>query len=531
MSSSATWPGAGHLTRQALRRDRVLLLVSLAALATLCYGSATATASLYSTQAERVAAAEAVNASPAAVALYGPLLDVQSLGELSMLKLTVLYGAILSILFVVVVRRHTRGQEETGLAELLGGTAVGRYAPLTAAVAVGAGTALLLGVLGALACIAGGLPVTGSLAFGASWAGIGLVASGVTAVACQVSASSRTCAAVAATVLALLYLLRAVGDISVPWLSWLSPFGWSTQLHAWADPRWWVLGLYVGAFVGLVQGARLLRGRRDLGSGLLPARPGPATGSPRLSDAISLSLRLHAPMVATWTVALVVFGAVFGSITPGVGAMIDSPRMREMMRLLGGEGALEDTLITAVLSLMAVVVTCFGVAVIGHGGADERDGRTEQVLATATSRARTLVATLTVVLPGSVWLLLVVGSGMAIGYAGASGTVGDTFGRMVPGALVQAPAVWLVLSLAVAVYAARRGWAVLGWAFPIGFITLGQLGELLRLPRWLIDVSPYVHVPRLPAEDFTPLSSVLMTALAAVLLVAAWLRYRIRDIG
>ena len=106
---------------------------------------------------------------------------------------------------------------------------------------------MALGLLAALVDIAGGLPVVGSLAFGASWAGIGLVAAGLTAVACQLSASSRTCAAIAGGALGVLFLVRAVGDTSAPWLSWLSPFGWGTQLQAWSDPRWWVLLLYVAS--------------------------------------------------------------------------------------------------------------------------------------------------------------------------------------------------------------------------------------------------------------------------------------------
>ena len=49
--------------------------------------------------------------------------------------------------------------------------------------------------------------------------------------------------------------LRAVGDTAVSWLSWLSPFGWSTQLRAYGDTRWWVLLLYV-ALAGVLPVAR-----------------------------------------------------------------------------------------------------------------------------------------------------------------------------------------------------------------------------------------------------------------------------------
>ena len=126
-------------------------------------------------------AARAINDNPAVVALYGPILDVHSLGELAMTKVTVLYAVILALMFVVVVRRHTRGEEESGHAELLAGTAIGRDALLAAALVEGVALAFGVGALVAVADIAGGLPVAGSLGFGAIWVGTGLVAVALTA--------------------------------------------------------------------------------------------------------------------------------------------------------------------------------------------------------------------------------------------------------------------------------------------------------------------------------------------------------------
>ena len=108
-------------------------------------------------------AARAINDNPAVVALYGPILDVHSLGELAMTKVTVLYAVILALMFVVIVRRHTRSEEESGHAELLAGTAIGRDALLAAALVEGVVLSFGVGALVAVADIAGGLPVAGSL--------------------------------------------------------------------------------------------------------------------------------------------------------------------------------------------------------------------------------------------------------------------------------------------------------------------------------------------------------------------------------
>ena len=210
---TASRVGAGSLTGTALRRDRVLVR-PLAARARRRRATPRprATGSLYPRVADRVSAAEAINASPAVVALYGPIVDVPSLGELAMTKLTVLYAVFVALLFLVLVRRHTRTEEESGQAELLGGTAVGRDAPLVAAVARGGAGGRRPRDPGAVVDVAGGLPVVGSVAFGASWAGIGLVAAGMTAVRASSPPAPAPVRRSPPGAIGVLFLLRAVGD-------------------------------------------------------------------------------------------------------------------------------------------------------------------------------------------------------------------------------------------------------------------------------------------------------------------------------
>ncbi|RNL64072.1 hypothetical protein EFK50_05855 [Nocardioides marmoriginsengisoli] len=529
--TSGTLAGTTLLVRHSWRRDRVLASLWGLALVAVAYASAAATSSLYPTVRDQVAAAEAINASPAIVALYGPILDVTSLGELAMTKMTVLYSVFVAALFVVLLRRHTRVEEESGRAELLGGTAIGRDAPLASAVVESSAIAVAIGLPTAAVNVAGGLPLAGSLAFGAGWIGIGLVAIGIGAVASQVSASARTCGAAAAGAIGAAYLLRAVGDTSVHWLSWATPFGWSTQLRAYSDPRWWVLALYAVLAVALLTGAQALRSRRDLGSGLVAARPGPADAAPGLTDALALALRVHTPTIAVWSAATAVLGAVLGAIVPNVGDLLDSEAAREVVARLGGDGAVERALIAAELSIVAIAVSCFGIAVIAHGGADEQAGRTELVLATGTSRARSFGATLLVALTGATWLLAVSGAAVALGYGIVGGDVGDTFGEILPAALAQAPAAWVVVALAALAFSVRASWTVAGWGAVALFVTLGQVGELLGLPAVVLGLSPYTHTPSMPVEAFAVVPEMVLTAIAAALLGVSWMRYRTRDLG
>jgi ABC-2 type transport system permease protein len=165
---------------------------------------------------------------------------------------------------------------------------------------------------------------------------------------------------------------------------------------------------------------------------------------------------------------------------------------------------------------------------VGHGGTDESDGRTEQVLATATSRAYSFLAILVVAFLGATWLLLVTGVAVAVGYGAAGGaSVGD----LVASALAQAPAVWVMSSVAAVFFAVRSSWNFAAWGVLVAFVTLGQLGELLQLPSKVLELSPYSHVPRMPVEDFTVGPELALTAIAALLAATAWGRYRSRDIA
>ena len=233
---------------------------------------------------------------------------------------------------------------------------------------------------------------------------------------------------------------------------------------------------------------------------------------------------MHRPALLGWTVGVLALGTVMGAIAPGVGDLLDSEAGRKLIESIGGTGALEDSLLAAVLSISAVVITCFGIAVVARGGADEHDGRTEQVLATATSRSRSLLAALVVALGGVAWLLLATGLATGIG-------LGRDVGGLVEAALAQLPAVWLVVSLAALLYAIRSSWSAAAWGLLGLFLVVGQIGSLLELPAWVTGLSPYEHVPAMPVEPFQAATSLTLTALAACCLVAAWWRYRSRDIG
>ncbi len=272
------------------------------------------------------------------------------------------------------------------------------------------------------------------------------------------------------------------------------PVRLGTRLSAWSEPRGWLLlgyPLLAGALTVVALG---LRRRRDLGAGLLPDRPGPAVGSPRLRDAVALVVRQQGTALVGWTVGIAVVGALMGSIVPSIGDLLDTDRTRSVVEAMGGVGRLQDALVFAIASVVAVVITCFGIGSVTRAAGDEHDGRTETVLATATSRRLLLLAVGGAAVLGSTWLLVVAGVATAVGRGDGLGALGAS--------LVQAPAVWLVLALALLLLSVRSRWAVAGWGVLALFVTVGQVGPGLDLPGWVLGLSPFHHVPRYPSEAF-----------------------------
>lgn len=521
------WAGTWPTVRLALRRDRVLAPMWVGFFVLFVFASVLGTKDLYPDEASRVAAAQVMNAQPAAVAMYGPVVDPTSLGEISMIKATVTYAAFVAVLGMLLVRRHTRVEEETGRAELVGAAAVGRLAPLGAGLVVAVMVVVSVGLLAGLAASLAGLPPGGSALFGLSWVGAGLVGAGVGALTAQLSANPRTCGLAGGAVVLVAFLVRALGDVRESALSWLSFLHWGTALHAWSDsPRPLVLGLYVVLAAILLGGAVLLAARRDLGAGLIAERPGPVHG--RMSSVFGLTLRLHRGSLAGWSVLALVMGLVLGALVTSMGSLLNSAVARAALERLGGRGELEQVVLAALAGIVALMVTGFAVSVVAHTGTEESTGRVEQVLATATSRTQTYAAVGAVALGGALWLLLLAGAGVALGLVGPDPGLAA---RALPALLVQWPAVAVVTGLSLLGMGIGRGLWWTGWAWLGAFVTLGEVGPMLGLDSRVLDLSPYRHVPRVPTEGWATWSLLGLVALSASLILAGWFAHQRRDIG
>jgi ABC-2 type transport system permease protein len=525
-----TLAGTGALARLALRRDRWMLAAWLGGFAAMAGVSAGATIGLYPDESSRVEAARTINASAALVALYGRIYDETSLGAISLIKLTAFGSALVAILMLFVVVRHTRADEENGRLELLTGGRLGRLAPLGAGLAVAFGGSLALGVLTAASLAAAGLPTGGSLAFGLGWAATGCAFAAVGAVVAQLTTSARAARGLGLVVIAVTYALRAVGDLAEPgpsWLSWLSPIGWTQQVRAFAGDRWQVLLLPFGLCVLLGPLAVALRSRRDLGSGLLPERPGPARGG--MGTVWDLAVRLHGRTLLGWALGFLLGGLLLGSITSSIPNFMTSQSARDLFTKLGGSQVLIDTFIGAELGILGAIASAYGVSAAAALRTEESDGHAEVLLATTTTRLRWAASHLVVALAGVLVLMTVAGTAMGIATSLSLGD-GSEFARVLAVALAQVPAAWVLTSLVAALF----GWAPRltpgAWGVLVLFIALGEFGVLWNAPSWLMDLSPFEHTPHLPADWGWALPLAALTVTAAALSGVGLSKWRQRDV-
>jgi ABC-2 type transport system permease protein len=521
--------GTLGMLRLYLRRDRVVLplwvlLLSLP-LATVYVGSIE---KVYPDQAARAGFAASIMASPAQRALYGQIYN-DSLGATGIWKAG-MFHLLIAVAVILTVIRHTRADEETGRAELIDSTAVGRYASLTAALLLSFGASVITGAVGAAGLLTTSVPPSGSLAFGAALACSGLVFTAVAAVAAQLSSSARFARGAAFAVLATAFTLRAVGDAGSGTLSWLSPLGWSLQVRPYAGDRWWVLLLHLATTMLLTALAYRLLAGRDVGAGLIAERPGPATASPMLRGALGLAWRLDRGALLLWTVGLCLYGLLIGSVVHGIGDELGGGTAQDIVERMGGTGALEQAFVAVAFCMLGMMAAAFAISLTLRPHQEEAGQRAETVLSGAVGRSRWLAGHLAIALIGSAVAMLIAGAAAGLTYGVAAHDIGGKLSMVVATAAVQLPAVWLSAAVTVALFGLAPRFSPVAWGVLVGFVALYLIGSLSGFPQWLLDLEPFAHIPRVTGGAFTPVPLLWLLAIDAALIALGMAAFRRRDV-
>ncbi|HEX2152469.1 MAG TPA: ABC transporter permease [Acidimicrobiia bacterium] len=521
------------LVRLALRRDRLRLVLWVGGLVLGTVATAASLAELYATEEAQQSVAAAMN-SPAGLAMTGPaayLVDYRA-GAMLAHQLLGFVLVLVGIMSVLIVVRHTRAEEESGVAELIRSSVVGRHAHLAAAVSVGLVANIALGLLMSLGVAALGLEDTtwaGALLYGATHTAVGLVFVAIAAVTAQVTEHPRAASGMGMAAIGLAYVLRALGDIGDGVLSWLSPIGWGQATLVFLDNRWWPLAIAVAAAAVLTAVAFELSNARDVGAGLRRPRAGRPAARRSLLSPLGLAFRLHRGLLAGWTAGMVLLGLSYGSVLADADEMLSGvDLLEEAIENMAGATVVES-FASLIMMIMAVIGSIYVTMAALRSRSEEAKGRGEPLIVAGVSRTTWLMSHLAIAVVAGA--LLVGAAGLTFGLAGATATgdaglVGAFFGA----SLAYAPALWLAAGVTAVLIGFAPRWTVLAWLVPVYGFVVGYLGQILQFSDWLLDLSPFGNVPRLPAQEMEWVPLIVLALIAAGLLAAGVVGFRRRDL-
>lgn len=538
-----TFAGTGRLVRLALRRDRIKLPAWILAITAATLANVPAVMDIYGSSLKEQITYATTTASSLVSRLFGGPISSPDIGEI-VINETFLFGVIaIAFMSTLAIVRHTRQNEETGRAEIIGSAVVGRHAQLTAALLVTIGANIVVGILLTLVYKANNLPLDGSIATAGAAVAIGIVFAGVAAVTSQISESARGANSLAAAVLGIAFLLRGAGDamgklhadglgLTSAWPSWLSPIGWAQQIYPFTQARFWIFWLLALLFVGLVAAAFYLNAIRDLGLGMLPARRGPAHAARSLLSPLGLAWRLQKGVLRGWVIGILVMGATIGLVSKEFSQLLqDNPDIAEFMSSLGGQGSFNDVFFAGMFSYMGVAIAAYAVQALQRMRTEEAGGLLEPVLSTKVSKAGWMLSHITCAFGGVVVLFAIMGASSAVSYVLATGESWSEVLRLTGAAMAQIPAALVIAGLAVAIFgllprlAIVMSWTVFGLC-----LIIVQFGALLKLPQSVLNASPFTHIPAVPAESLTIGPLLILLAVSIGLTAAGLIFFRRRDI-
>lgn len=484
---------------------------------------------LYKTPAERARLAAAFGANRATSALFGPAPRLDTVAGFTAYKVLLTAAVTGALWGLFAATRLLRGEEDAGRWELLlAGPLSKRGATAQALGGLGAGAAVLFAVTAALSVLADRLTSL-QVGYGAAlFLAASLVAAPVMflslgALVSQLAASRRQAVGYGAGVLAVSYALRMLADArpDLHFLVWAAPFGWVEQLRPLTSPDYWPL-CYVAAFTASCgAGAVLAAGRRDVGRGLVAARPVRRSRAALLGSPGELSLRLGRRSALSWTAATAACGLVLGLVASSAGRSIGGSSVERVFSRLGAPGTGAASYLSVAFVIVAVVVAFEAVSAVGSMRDEEEASRLDQLLAGPLGRTSWFTTRLLVA--GAA----VLASGLAAGllaFAGGSGTAHVSAGSDLAAGLNVAPVALFFLGIGALAFAVwpRRAvlvvYLLLAWSVLIDFV-----GGFFQESHWLVDTSVFHQSAAAPAvpPHWVASGVVVAVALAAMALGGA----------
>lgn len=486
----------------------------------------------YPTLADRLAFAHSFASNDALRLFYGYPYNPLTVSGYSAWRVGGTLAILAAVFGLLAAVGALRSEEDSGRMELILAGRVGRKTVYLSAMAAIATGTLIVGVAGLVGFVAGGLPVGGSTYLALATVSVVPVYVGVGALASQLAPTRRIALELGGAIVGLSLLLRVVADTSsgAAWLRWLTPLGWSEQLRPFTGPHPLVLLLPAAASALLLVLAARIAARRDIGTGVLPARD---TAEPRLrllSSPTAQALRSERASVIIWTSSVAVFAFILGMVSTSISSAGISKNVQQEIAKLGS-GSIETPpgYLSFVFIFFILTVSLFMCAQIGAARHEEANERLETLLALPVARRGWLGGRLLLAACGATTISLLAG---LLTWAGAASQgLHISLLRMLEAGANCLPVALLFLGLAAIAYAVLPR-ASTGISY--GIVTVAFLwqlvGSLLGAPQWLVQATPFAHVGLVPAQPFRGGAAAIMLGIGLLAALVALAAFDRRDL-
>ncbi|MFF8188314.1 ABC transporter permease [Microbacterium sp. NPDC016588] len=535
--------GFGPVLRARWRRDAVQLTIWIAGALLLAASAVTGVRGTFPTETDRATLLATAVANPVVLLFRGlpSGTDEAAFTAFLILPFVALLAALMSTFLAV---RHTRGDEDSGRAELIAATPAARTVPLAATVVHGILANVVLGALVTLTYVAIRFPPTGSVLMGAASALTGIAFLGVGLVAAQLAASARTANAIGVWAVLLTYLACGLGNAlgtpsadlrrmtSAP-LAWVSPFGWAENTRPYDSDAAGTLVPFAGLIVVTLVLAFVLSGARDVGGSLLPARRGRAVASVTLSGPIGLVWREARGSLLGWAVGGAIVGVMSTRLATAISQIGDTiPSVQALLQSLASQGSLAQGAIEVFFTLAGVLAACAGIQTVLRARQDEAAGLAEPVRAAGVGPVRWVGAYLVVAVGAVLACLVAATAGATVGQLATDAAKTDLIRDAAVAAAGQAvAAVTLVVIATLVVVIAPRAATPVGWAL-VGVATVvGLFGPLLGLSDAAVHVSPFAAAPRIDGDALDLRGGVWLVVAVVAAAVLAGVAARRRELA
>ncbi|MCM3719427.1 ABC transporter permease [Fictibacillus phosphorivorans] len=522
----------GKLSRFILRLDQIRIPLWIIGLAIFTFIVPPTFENLYETQQDRTAITETMK-NPAMIAMLGTSdFDNYSIGVMTAHNMLLMTAVIVGLMAIFLVTRHTRADEEDGRVEMIRSLPSGRLSYLNATLIVTSGSFIILALLISFGLYAMGIEsmdLEGSFLYGIALGGTGLIFAGVTAVFAQLTESSRGTIGWSVSILLFFYLFRAVTDISNEALSWFSPLGWVSKAEVYSSNQWGPIVLMLGVSLVLFILANFLNSIRDLEQGFIASKPGRRNATRLLQSPLGLAFRLQRTGFICWAIGMYVLGASYGSVFGDLESFFEGNEMYQQM-LKQTEGAsIAEQFIPTVMLVISLLATVPPVMAMNKLRNEEKKDRLDHLLSRAVSRTQLI---------GSYLILAIVNGGVMISlsalglWSAATSTMeeGLEFGMVFSSALVFYPAMLVMIGIAAFLIGFLPKMTSFIWIYFLYSFFVLYIGNLMELPKWVGQLSPFGHVPQVPIEEATFLPLFLLSIVAVGLMIISFVGFRNRDI-